>query len=130
MAEKKSIDSIKDMLPLVMDSMGVAITIIDPKGTMLYYNKHAAKILDRKPEYISKDVHTHHQKTTTNKKLDSMFQNFHAGRTEAYHYEAKPYEKVIYVALTPIREDGVLLGCVQAVVLKDDIIGDSKTKIE
>jgi hypothetical protein len=32
--------------------MGVAVTIIDTKGTLLYYNKQAAKILDRKPEQL------------------------------------------------------------------------------
>jgi PAS domain S-box-containing protein len=126
MTEKKSIDSIKDMLPLAMDSMGVAITIIDSKGTMLYYNKHAEKILDRKPEYIGKDIHLHHNKTATNEKFDRMLKEFQTGRTDAFHYEAEPYGEVIHVTLTPIRKDGVLLGCVQAVQLKEDIIKGSK----
>jgi len=127
MAEKKSISNIKDMFSLAIDSMGVAITIIDSKGTMLYYNKHAEKILDRKPEYIGKDVHLHHSKTATNEKFDRMLKEFQAGRTDAFHYEAKPYDKVIHVTLTPIRKDGVLLGYVQAVQLKEDIIEGSKT---
>lgn len=127
MAEKKSVSNIKDMFSLAIDSMGVAITIIDSKGTMLYYNKHAAKILDRKPEYIGKDIHLHHSMAATNEKFDRMLQEFQAGRTDAFHYKAKPYGKVIHVTLTPIRKDGVLLGYVQAVQLKEDIIEGSKT---
>ena len=104
-----------------MDSMGVAVTIIDTKGTLLYYNKQAAKILDRKPEYIGTDVHTHHTKGTSNKKFDLMLQDFHKGRTEPFHYEAKPYDKIILVTLAPIFNEGKFIDCTQSVQLKEDI---------
>jgi len=38
------------LVKLAMEYMGVAVTIIDTEGTLLYYIKQAAKILDRKPE--------------------------------------------------------------------------------
>jgi PAS domain S-box-containing protein len=111
---------LKKLISLAMESMGVAITIIDTNGTLLYYNKQAAKILDRKPEYIGKDVHSHHKKATSNKKVDLMLQDFQKGRTEPFHYEAKPYGKTILVTFSPILEDGKFIGCTQSVQLKED----------
>jgi len=101
--------------------MGVAVTIIDMKGTLLYYNKQAAMILDRKPEYIGKDIHSHHTKSNSNKNLDLMLQDFQKGRTEPFHYEAKPYGKTILVTLSPILEGGKSIGCTQSVQFKEDI---------
>ena len=104
-----------------MDCLGVAVTIIDTKGILLYYNEQSARILDRKPEYIGKDIRSHHKKAGTNKTFDSMLQEFSEGRTKPFHYEAKPYGKVILVTLTPIIKDGQLVGCVQYVRLKNGI---------
>jgi len=101
--------------------MGVAVTIIDAKGTLLYYNKQAAKILERKPEYIGKDIHSHHKKAISSKKLDVMLQDFGKGRTEPFHYEAEPYGKTILVTLSPIFEKGTFIGCTQSVQLKEDL---------
>ncbi|MGD8882051.1 MAG: PAS domain-containing protein [Desulfobacterales bacterium] len=93
--------------------MGVAVTIIDAKGTLLYYNRYAAEILDRKPEYIGTDVHSHHKKTDSNPKLDRMLKNFEEGRTDPFHYDAKPYGKTILVTLSPIVKNDRFVGCVQ-----------------
>jgi len=120
--KKKEPYQLEELVNLATDCMGVAVTIIDMKGTLLYYNKHAAKILDRKPEYIGKDIHFHHKKAATNKKFDLMLKAFEQGRTEPFHYEAKPYGKVILVTLSPIIKDGKLVGCVQSVQLKEEIV--------
>ena len=109
----------KELINLAINCLSVAVTIIDPKGTLLYYK--AAKILDRKPEYIGKDVHPHHKKETSNKRFDLMLQDFQKGRTEPFHYEAKPYGKTILVTVSPILEDGKFVGCTQSVQLKEDI---------
>jgi len=42
---------VSQLVNLAMDRLGVALTIIDPKGKMLYYNERAAQLLDRKPAY-------------------------------------------------------------------------------
>ena len=118
MKEEKDL---KKLISLAMECMGVAVTIIDTKGTLLYYNKQAAKILDRKPEYIGKDVHSHHKKAASSNKLDLMLQAFQKGSTEPFHYEAKPYGETILVTLSPILENGKFIGCVQSVQLKEDI---------
>ena len=120
MKEKKDKETIEDLIILAMECMNLAITIIDPQGTLLYYNRQAAKILDRKPGYIDKDIHLHHNKATSNKTLDLMLRGFKEGRTAPYHYEAKPYGKTILVSLSPILKDGNFIGCIQSVRLKMD----------
>jgi DUF438 domain-containing protein len=120
----KHTKTLSQLIKLAMDCMGVAVTIIDTEGTLLYYNKQAAKILDRKPEYVGKDVHSHHKKATSNRKLDLMIQDFQKGRTEPFHFEANPYGKIILVTLSPILENGKFIGCIQSVLLKKAIESD------
>ena len=62
-----------ELVNFAMDCMGAAVTIIDTNGTLLYYNQHSAKVLDRKPEYIGTDIHSHHKKADSNKKVDSRY---------------------------------------------------------
>jgi len=112
----------KDLLSnLALDCLGVAVTIIDINGIILYYNKHASENLDRRPEYIGGNVYSHHFKSSSNKKLTSMLQAFQNGRTEPFRYQATPYGKTILVTLAPLLKDGQCLGCVQSVVLKEEI---------
>jgi DUF438 domain-containing protein len=120
MAEDKD-KELKELLSLSMDIVDIAVTIIDINGTLLYYNKEASKIVDRKPEYIGKDVHSHHKKETSNKKLDLMLRDFQRGRTEPFHYEADPYGKKILVTLSPILNNGRLIGFLQTVKLKEGV---------
>jgi DUF438 domain-containing protein len=112
---------LEELVPSALDCLGVAVTIIDPRGKMLYYNQHAARIVDRKPEYIGNDIHSHHKKAATNEKLDSMIQAFKEGREEPFRYEAKPYGTPIFVSVAPILKEGKFLGCVQTVVLKEEV---------
>ena len=80
-----------ELFKLAVDCMGIAVTIIDTKGTLLYYNRHSAKILDRKPEYIGTDIHAHHKKPDSNKKVDLMLKEFREERKDSSYYEAIPY---------------------------------------
>ena len=110
-----------ELVNLEMDRMGVAVTIIDTKGTLLYYNQHSAKILDRKPEYIGTDIYSHHKKADSSKKVDLMIKEFEEGRKDPFHYEAKPYGKIIFVTLSPIIKNGEFVGCVQTVRPKNTV---------
>ena len=85
----------------------------------MYYNRQAARILDRKPEYIGTGIHGHHQ-ASANEKLDRMLAAFEKGRAEPFHYEAGPYGKVIYVTLTPLIKNGAFVGCIQIVRLNQE----------
>jgi DUF438 domain-containing protein len=120
MNENKLKNQLGELVNLSMDCMGVAVTIIDTKGTLLYYNQQSAKILDRKPEYIGTDIHSHHKKADSNKKVDLMLKEFEEGRKDPYHYEAKPYGKIIFVTLSPILKNGEFVGCVQTVGPKNN----------
>jgi DUF438 domain-containing protein len=110
-----------ELIHLAMDCMGVAVTIIDAKGTLLYYNHYSAKILDRKPGYVGTDIHSHHKKTKSNQKLELMLKSFEEGRTDSFHYEAKPYGETIFVTLSPIIKNDRFVGCVQTVRLKNTV---------
>ena len=110
-----------ELVNLAVDCMGVAVTIIDTKGKLLYYNRYSAKILDRKPEYIGTDIHSHHKKLDTNKKVDLMLEEFAKGRKDPFHYEAKPYGETIFVTLSPIIKDEEFVGCVQTVRLINNL---------
>ena len=110
-----------ELIKLAMDSIGVAVSIIDTEGTLLYYNNHAAKILDRKPEYLGENIHSHHKKPSSNRTVDLMLQDFQKGRTEPFYYEVKPYGKIILVIVSPILDNGRFIGCIQSVLLKEDI---------
>ena len=111
-----------EIVNLAMDCMGLAVTIIDTKGTLLYYNQHSAIILDRKPEYIGTDIHSHHKKEDSNKKVALMLKEFEEGRKDPFHYEAKPYGKTIFVILSPIIKNGDFIGCVQTVWPKNTVL--------
>ena len=114
-------DQLGELINLAMDCMAVAVTIIDTKGTLLYYNQHSAKILDREPEYIGTDIHSHHKKAVSNKKVDLMLKEFEKGRKNPFHYEAKPYGKIIFVTISPIFKNGKFVGCVQTVRPKNTV---------
>lgn len=103
------------MIALAMASMEVAVTIIDPKGKMLYYNPHAAGILDRKPEHIGTDIQGCHKKAASNQRVDGMLQAFAKGRKASFQYEARPYGKPILVTVSPIFDGEEFVGCVQTV---------------
>jgi DUF438 domain-containing protein len=112
-------NQLAELINLAIDSIDVAVTIIDTKGTLLYYNQHSAMIVDRKPEYIGTDIHSHHNKADSNKKVDLMIKKFEEGRKEPFYYQAKPYGEIIFVTLSPIIKNGVFIGCVQTIRPKD-----------
>ena len=127
MNESERKEELGELINLAMDCMGVAVTIIDAKGTLLYYNPYSAKILDRKPEYIGTDIHSHHKKAASNKKVDLMLKEFEAGRQDPFHYEAKPYGEIIFVTLSPIIKNGKFIGCVQTVRPKNNASESEKS---
>ena len=121
MNETEESNQLWELVNHAMECMGVAVTIIDPKGTLLYYTRHAAEILDRKTEYIGIDIHSHHKKAASNEKLDLMLQELKKGRVEPFRYEARPYGEVILVTLSPIIKEGEFVGCIQSVLLKEEV---------
>jgi hypothetical protein len=118
MNEMNESNRLGELLGFAKKTIGTAVTIIDPNGTLRYYNRRAAAILYRKLETIGIDVRSHHEKAASNEKLDLMLQEFKNGRVEPFCYKAKPYGEVIRVTLSPIVTEENFVGCVQSVVLK------------
>jgi PAS domain-containing protein len=112
---------LKDWIVKATDCMGVAVTIIDETGVLLYYNDRAAKVLDRKAEYIGNEIYDFHKKSASNDRIRSMLEDFRNGRTNPFHYVAKPYGKRIFVTVVPILVDGRFTGCVQSVITEEDV---------
>jgi ATP/maltotriose-dependent transcriptional regulator MalT len=46
----------------ILEQAGVGVTIVDRNGSVLFYNKWAAEHLDRKPEYLGRDVRERHHR--------------------------------------------------------------------
>ncbi|MFZ7126694.1 MAG: PAS domain-containing protein [Desulfobacterales bacterium] len=111
----------KELICSAMDQMGVAVTILDPNGILLYYNEHAASVLDRTAEYLGTEVFEYHKKAESNEKIKRMIHAFQNGRNAPFRYKATPYGKSIFVTVSPIFEQGIFKGCVQSVVLEDEL---------
>jgi len=106
----------------LLEHAGVGVTIIDPDGKLLFYNKWALNNLDRKPEYIGVNVKNNHKRKVTNPRFDAMLQLFKDGRRDPVRYVARPYGKTtIIVTVSPIIVDDELVGFSQIVLLKDEI---------
>ena len=105
-------------IPLIIDKIPVAITVIDLKGNILLYNEYSSQILDRKPEYLGTDIRNCHQKSDSIDKIDNMLAEFKTGTSEDFYYETIRYERHIAVTLSRFEVDGELIGCIQSVTVK------------
>lgn len=50
-----------------------------------------------------------------------MLKEFEEGGKNPFHYEAKPYGKIIFETLSPIIKNGEFVGCVQTVRPKNTL---------
>jgi len=106
----------------ILEWAGVGVTILDPAGNVLYYNRWAEENLDREPEYLGHDVRGRHRRPITNPRFDAMLALFGKGRTEPVRYVARPYGKTtILVTVSPIIDAGRIAGYSQIVLLKDEV---------
>jgi PAS domain S-box-containing protein len=97
-----------------LEIMPLAVTIIDLDGTILYYNRHAADHLDRKPEYIGRDVRFCHNEASS-EKITRLLDRFRAGRPEPEHWELIRDGKKMFVTASPLDRDGVPYGMLHTV---------------
>jgi sensor histidine kinase regulating citrate/malate metabolism len=106
----------------LLEQVGMGVTILDREGRLMFYNQWAANKLDRKPEYIGKNVRGHHRRKITNPRFNAMLKLFEEGRTDPVYYVARPYGGItILVMVSPIRVDGELVGYSQVILLKEEI---------
>jgi PAS domain S-box-containing protein len=105
-------------LSLVLESLPVAVTVVDLDGRMVYFNHCASQVLDRKQEYLGKDIRLCHRKPESNTKIDRMIEAFKMGSQTPFYYEADRYGRRIAVTVTPWTEGESLKGCIQTVIVK------------
>lgn len=110
----------QNQLSRVLDKIPIAVTVFDLEGRLLYFNDYSQKIIDRKSEYLGRDIRLCHKKPESNAKIDSMIQEFKNGRRQDFYYEAAPYGRRIAVTVSPLEVDGRLMGCIQTVALKEN----------
>ena len=108
---------LRELAPEILEHIQAAVTVLDLEGKVLYYNTYAASILDRKPEYIGRDVRGFH-KNESNTKIDRFIDGFKAGRREPVEYDITRGNGVFHVTVRPFVVEEELLGYVHTVVKK------------
>lgn len=76
-------------LAMVLEQIPVGITIIDPEGHILYYNEYCSRFVDRKPEFIGKDIRFCHQERESIEKIDRILAELIEGKRAAFYCEAR-----------------------------------------
>ena len=97
----------------LLDTLAVAVTIVDPAGVILFYNDYASRILDRRPEYIGRDIRECHKAAESIRRIDSMLSEFGQGRTEPLLYASTRNGVKFTVSLSPLIVDEKLVGIIQ-----------------
>lgn len=105
-------------LTTILEKIPVGITIIDRKNRMLFYNEHSSKIVDRKPEYIGKNIESCHQKKQSIDKIEKMLADLDKGRIDTAFYEAERNNRRIAVTVFPFKLDDSTSGFIQVIVAK------------
>jgi PAS domain S-box-containing protein len=93
------------------DQMAVAITVLDLNGVILFYNDHAPRILDRKPEYLGRDVCELHNPAST-AKIRAMLEAYKNGEAKEFVWRLARNGQEFVIRLTPLMRDGRIAGAV------------------
>jgi len=112
---KPAIDATR--LAAAMDHLPFGITIIDTAGSMLYYNAYSARYVDRRPDYIGRDIRDCHMEDASIKKIEGFMKLLAAGRKEEVHYEAERGGLRLAVTVAPFKFEGELIGFIQSFVV-------------
>ncbi len=105
------------MSPFLLDKIPTALTVTDPDGRILCFNRYSTRILDRKPEYLGRDVRSCHLKPESIAKIDLMLEEFKNGRQEKFEYGIVRNSRRMTVTFMPLRLENKGIGCVQAVTV-------------
>ena len=102
-----------DQLAMVLEKIPAGITVIDPQGHILYYNEYCTKFVDRKPEYIGRDIRFCHQKTASIDKIDRILSELNADKRKEFYYESERNGNKLGVTVSPFEIDGDRVGFIQ-----------------
>ena len=102
-----------NQLAMVLDKVPVGITVIDHDGHILYYNEYCSQFVDRKPEYIGKNIRFCHQKSESIEKIEKILSDLKDGKTNEFYYEAERNGNKLGVRVRPFDIDGKSIGFIQ-----------------
>jgi len=102
-------------LVMLLDKIPTGITVIDQEGHILYYNEYCSRIVDRKPEYIGKNITFCHQKPESLEKIKRILSVLKEGQKKEFYYEAKRGGNKLGVTFAPFDVDGKQIGFIQCV---------------
>ena len=100
-------------LTMVLEKVSAGITVLDKKGHILYYNEYCSQFVDRKPEYIGKDIRFCHQKTESIEKIEKILSDLMKGKRQEFYYETERNGNKLGVRVTPFDIDGKQIGFIQ-----------------
>lgn len=100
----------------LLDQAPVAITVLDRQGVIVFYNRYAAGIVDRKPEYLGRDIREFH-KPASNDKVDRILRAYAQGGREEYTWRLQRGDKEFAVRVSPWSQGGQWMGLVHVVML-------------
>lgn len=102
-----------NQLTKVLDKTPAGITVIDKEGHILYYNEYCARFVDRKPEYIGKNISFCHQKPESMEKIKGILFELNEGKKKEFYYEAERGGNKLGVTVSPFDVDGRQIGFIQ-----------------
>ena len=102
----------------LLDQLPVGITLIDLEGRILYYNAFCARIVDRKPAYIGRDIRSCHKDPASIDRIDRMLEDIRTGMRREATYDTLRNGQTLAVTVSPYRENGKLAGFLQSFVVK------------
>ena len=102
-----------DQLANVLGKVPAGITVIDLQGRMLYYNAFCSRFVDRKPEYIGKDIRNCHQKPASIQIIERLLSDLKKGKRKDYYYETERGGYKLGVTVAPFEVDGQQIGFIQ-----------------
>lgn len=113
MPDKKNATLNTEQLARVLDKTPAGITVIDKEGHILYYNEFCARFVDRKPEYIGKNIAFCHQKPESIEKIKRILSELSDGKRKTFYYEAERGGNKLGVTVSPFDIHGKQIGFIQ-----------------
>jgi DUF438 domain-containing protein len=105
-------------LAAALDKVPVGITIIDTTGHILYFNAYCTRFVDRKPEYIGRDIRDCHKEAQSIARIDAMLKTLNEGREAEIHYTNGRGPNELAVTVAPFEIEGERIGYIQSFVVK------------
>jgi len=95
----------------------VALTVLDTKGRLVYYNPYAATILDRRPEYLGRDVRDLHQPASA-AKITAILEAYASGQRREFSWRLQRDGRAFTVRVAPWLRDGQWLGVMHVAMVE------------